>query len=574
MKIRHFLTTNTRAIAIGIFVIVVLITRLAFLGTLPHGMHIDEASFLLNSVSIMESGRDEDNVLFPATLESNLDPKPALYSYLQVPFIALFGPTTFASRLPSFVLSVLSLALIWMLLKKWLSAQHRLLVMGFLLMSPWHIMVSRGTQEVILSFVLSLCAVFCFEKLLSAQDKKSLPWWILGFAASVLSAMYTYHSAKVFLPLLFAGFIALTILPFFNEKASKVKGKVPWSRLAIAGCIPFLMLFLSLVLFSESSARFSTVSVFSNTEPQLLLEEQIRTGTGEAPTLLLRAFYNKPMWYAQVILSNYLLHLSPQFLFFHDSLPTRYIVPYVGLFYIVELALIPIGAVLALKNSKKNTWIWPVLCWTAVAPVAAALTYQEIPNSIRTFPLVLPLTILSAYGVYGLWQLRKNTTARLGLVLLAGVAAQNVAFFGFQFMVQQPNYQPWHRNLAAERLMDRITEISPQYENLNFYIETEMYAYLALRDASVRETLRNTSFTRQDPTVTLQKYHFLTSQCSFPLPTETKNDLYIFPADCPARHGMEVQEYITFKDNVKKYALATFDLQKAIDATKSAGIGQ
>ena len=86
-----------------LILVVAFLLRFVHLETVPRGLHADEASFLINTVSIMETGKDEDGHTLPLILESIKDSKPALYSYLQIPFVAVFGPSDFSSRLPHFL---------------------------------------------------------------------------------------------------------------------------------------------------------------------------------------------------------------------------------------------------------------------------------------------------------------------------------------------------------------------------------------------------------------------------------------------------------------------------------------
>ena len=82
-------------------VIVASVLRLWQLGSVPASPDWDEVALAYNAYSIIQTGRDEYGKLFPFVLQSFADYKPALYMYLAIPTVALFGLETFAVRLPS-----------------------------------------------------------------------------------------------------------------------------------------------------------------------------------------------------------------------------------------------------------------------------------------------------------------------------------------------------------------------------------------------------------------------------------------------------------------------------------------
>lgn len=548
---------NKRNLLIGLVILIILFTRFFFLDKIPRGLYIDEASFLLNSVSILESGKDEDNRPFPLLLESNIDSKPALYSYLQIPFIYIFGQSVFVSRLPSFFLSLVSIVLLYYLSKKWLSKNHQIIFFTLLLLSPWHIVISRGTQEVILSFVFFLLAIIAFEKVLKNIKRRQKYLWILIFLITNLLAMYSYHSYKIFLPLLFIGWSVIVVLQQKNN----------WKRnyfdLICLSLIPLLLSFLIVFISSDSTVRFKTIGFFVNQEPQLILDEQIRTATGYTSTPILRLFYNKLIAYSKETLNIYLKHFSVAFLFFDEAKPIRYLVPFQGLLYMIEIILLPLGFILSTRKQKLAKYFWFVLWWSLVAPIPAALTFQEIPSSIRSFPLLIPILIWISSALELLWKLKKNLLGSLIITIVGFIYIYEISYFIFQLGIQQAQYHPWERNRADEKLAQYLIEVSSQYENVQVYIDSEIYTYIALQSPSFRKQLRLSNKIRHKENFSIGNYNFFYPTCDFPLPTQNNNDIFIFPATCKNRPGLVDKEKITFDDGVAKYMTATFDYKKA-----------
>src|SRR3990167_10599272 len=81
--------------------------RLWGLGKIPEGFHADEAAFGYNAYSLLKTGKDEYGKVIPLVLRSFDDYKGAIYSYLTVPFVALFGLNEFSVRLPTAIAGTL-----------------------------------------------------------------------------------------------------------------------------------------------------------------------------------------------------------------------------------------------------------------------------------------------------------------------------------------------------------------------------------------------------------------------------------------------------------------------------------
>src|SRR3989344_1501138 len=82
-------------------ILIAFVLRFWQLGNVPPSPDWDEVSLGYNALSIMQTGKDEYGQSLPVILRSFDDYKPALYTYLVIPFIKVFGLTTLAVRLPS-----------------------------------------------------------------------------------------------------------------------------------------------------------------------------------------------------------------------------------------------------------------------------------------------------------------------------------------------------------------------------------------------------------------------------------------------------------------------------------------
>ena len=114
-----WLPMNKRILILLAFIIIVAsILRLWQLGKVPSSPDWDEVALGYNSYSIMQTGRDEYGKFLPIILRSFDDYKPALYSYLTIPSILIFGLNVFAVRLPSAIFGILAVIATYFLVKE------------------------------------------------------------------------------------------------------------------------------------------------------------------------------------------------------------------------------------------------------------------------------------------------------------------------------------------------------------------------------------------------------------------------------------------------------------------------
>ncbi len=531
----------TQKLFFGIIFLLAIATRITSLDTVPYGLHADETSFLLNSKAILLTGKDEDSRLFPVALDSIIDPKPALYSYLQIPFIFLFGSSTFVSRLPSIILGILSIAVVFLIFKE--IKQEKLgIIMSFLLaMSPWHIIASRSTQEVILSFFFLCLALLFLIKFLSLKNARSL----FLFAISSLVSMYSYHSAKIILPLFGVGCSFIWLYP--DKKQFK---KYFWKVLLTSAAV-----FMLSLLIINSSDRAMAIGLFSNDKIFARVIEQIYSATEDAPQLVLRLYYNKPASIITEFIHQYLLHLDPIFLFISSGEPKRYLVPYHGLFYTFEFVLLGLGFYHAVKKlpRKLNLMFFLLL---VVAPIPSALTTHETPSIIRVFPMILAFLYLIAVGLLYLYEnVKYKKILSFSLVIIYGLSFGQ---FWLQYSVQQRKIQPWHRNDAYTRISRRVREIESKYDRIMVTNDLRpLYLYFALDNLISIPELQNNPHARDQTQYSLGKFTFNRDSCNFDNIDERV--LYIAEVRCKIENrrlsDLTVIDTISYLDGTPVYDL-------------------
>ena len=82
-----------------VIIFIAAILRLWNVGAMPPGITNDEGGAIYSALSAWKTGRSLDGVFLP--LSFNLDNSfPPVNIYLTAPFIGIFGPNAWASRVP------------------------------------------------------------------------------------------------------------------------------------------------------------------------------------------------------------------------------------------------------------------------------------------------------------------------------------------------------------------------------------------------------------------------------------------------------------------------------------------
>src|SRR3989344_1492032 len=160
-KIKNQKSKIKNILGIIIIIIIALFLRLYQLNSVPPSASLDEVSIGYNAYSILKTGADEYGYKFPLLLRAYDDWRPALYVYLVIPFVKLFGLNVLSVRLPSVIFSVLTVISTYFLVKKLFPGTQKFSIFSskagqfsigeiaaFLLaISPWHIYISRLGHE-------------------------------------------------------------------------------------------------------------------------------------------------------------------------------------------------------------------------------------------------------------------------------------------------------------------------------------------------------------------------------------------------------------------------------------------
>jgi 4-amino-4-deoxy-L-arabinose transferase-like glycosyltransferase len=405
-----------------------LFLRVFKLADFPTGLNADEAAIGYNAYSLLQTGKDEFGHPWPINFQSFNDFKPGLYFYLVLPFVKILGLNEWAVRLPSAILGTLTVLLIYFLVKELFGDKEGeswgLIAAFVLAVSPWHLHFSRGGWETnAATFFMTAGGLFLFKAL-----KK--PKFYLPAIFFLLAAMFTYHSARVIVPLLSLGWL------FLNWPKIWIKRNWPWlSSAAISG-----VFLLGLLLWSMSgqagSSRFSGVGLFADQGP-LWRANELRGQHGNSLLIFAKVIHNQYLEYGIQFLDNYLKHFSGNFLFISGDEIQRNRIPGMGQMYWVELPFLVLGFYFLLKRKPEN---WQFLFWWLIAaPIASALTFQS-PHAIRALSLIIPLSIIISFGLERLWQRQKGNYFLMAMIVFLYLL--NFGFYLRQYYYSYPQVYP------------------------------------------------------------------------------------------------------------------------------------
>ena len=445
---------KTKKIILIVILLLAAFLRLFNLANFPTGINADEAAIGYNAYSLIETGKDEHGASWPIHFKSFGDYKPGLYFYLVLPLVKFFGLNAWSVRLPSALLGILSVFLIYLLVKELFKNEWwGILSAGMLAISPWHLHFSRGGWEVNVATTFILLFVLFFVKSL-----KKISFLIPAGLFLILS-LYTYHSARVV-----ALFLTLALVLFYWKNIFQKKNIKLVSTIIIVGFLFLIPLIISFV-GPAGTARFSGVGLFADSGPLWRVNE-LRVEHGSVASLSTRLIHNRFVGYGVAFLENYFDHFEGNFLFISGDVIPRSRVPETGQLYLFEIPLFLLGLYFLIRDKLKGKIV--LFIWLFMGPVAAALTFQT-PHALRSHNMVIPLAIISAYGLYNLFswlKKQKKIFVIFGSLLIAILISWNVGRYLHQYYVHYPKTYPFAWEEGFDELTSYIEENEDKYEKI------------------------------------------------------------------------------------------------------------
>ncbi|MBR1970988.1 MAG: hypothetical protein IKA18_00265, partial [Clostridia bacterium] len=112
---------ESKALKIAFFAILAIgvLARVLFFWNIPNGINQDEAFAGYNAYSLLKYGIDTSGYAFPVYFTAWGSGMNALETYLAMPFVAIFGITAFAIRIPQVITGIFSIFVIYKLVEKY-----------------------------------------------------------------------------------------------------------------------------------------------------------------------------------------------------------------------------------------------------------------------------------------------------------------------------------------------------------------------------------------------------------------------------------------------------------------------
>lgn len=374
---------KSETIILALIIILGLFLRVYKLDSVPPGLTWDEASLGYNAYSLSQTLKDEYGGFLPLTLKSFGDYKPALYAYLDIPFVLVFGLNEITVRLPS-VLAGIGLIIVSYLLIKEIFKNKWLALSGafFTAISPLSIQFSRAAFESNIAVFLNVLGLFLFVKAL----KK--PKYFFFSAAAFILSLLCYQASKIFVPLIIMG-----LLLFLRKEIKYSRQFFISSGLVI---FSIAAIYMSTFLLGQSD-RLATQNFFAYKRSdeqiqQISKEDNLIPGSNEFE------FLHGEWWaYIRGLSERYLIYFSPKMLFIDSDYSPRHSVPDLGMLNFYGLLFIPFGFYLLWRKEEQQGKI--IFFWLFTATIPAVLS-RDLISAVRGLNLIFPLTILEGFGLY------------------------------------------------------------------------------------------------------------------------------------------------------------------------------
>lgn len=363
-----------------IFVLGALV-RILYIGSIPPGLNQDEASIGYDAYAILHYGIDRNGIHLPIHLIAWGSGQNALYAYLSMPFLLLFGLNPLSVRALAVLMGLLGMWFFYLVMRQLFPSRVAgLAAMFFIAINPWHIMMSRWALESNLLPTLILIAVYFALK--TFQNAK----WSYGFTLMLALSLYAYGTAYFFAPVFALG----TAFLLLYSRTLKLQ-TVLWNGALFA--LLALPIFLFLIINRTGLQGIATpfFSIPRLTMPRVEQISSVFSGQ------LLRSVRDNFADFTQVMLSG------------SDGLPWNSILPY-GYAYPIALPFAAAGLIVMIHSlwmrGRGSTPHAIMLFWLVASVLMACVTNVNI-NRINV--IFYPLILLTAVGF--MWLYRKLRVA-------------------------------------------------------------------------------------------------------------------------------------------------------------------
>lgn len=443
---KKIISINTLVLILILFVGLAL--RILWIDKSPPALNWDEAALGYNAYSLATTGKDEFGNTFPILLRSFDDYKPALYSYLTIPFIKIFGLNHLGIRAVSVISGVTIILFIYLIADQIFKKQKIGLLSALLVATePWSVHFSRVAFEANLGLALFLAGIYF---LLKSQFINRIA--ILGTMFLALSA-YAYHSQKtIFIPF----FLGISFVFWWRIKNNK---KI-WFVCILTAIFLLLPISIQHIQHPETLDRFESTSII----------KVWRSKTNDNQQSYL---YNNPYTLLlQETAARYLSYFSPVNLFVRGTPEPSQHISNFGMFYNFEFVFWTIGLFLLLKKIRRLKFLVLSLL---IFPLPAVITWNWFYPA-RVLPLFSIFSILTAWGMESFYQITKSYLGNKKNFLLwltfAGFFLISTANLLTSLLFYLPYKESGNWQYGMKEIITSVSQVESKYNQVIFETRT------------------------------------------------------------------------------------------------------
>lgn len=380
-----------KLIILSIFVIAIIIRTVKW-PLIVEEINCDEAMTAINAKIISETGCDMYGTSMPVYFEAWLTGgQSALLTYLMSISIKILGFSIMSIRLPSLIISIISIFIFDKLVKIIFTDNYKIRVIMLLVLAlnPWHIMQSSWALDCNLFPHFMLYAIYFLIKGIK-QNKKYLYISTIFFGIT----LYTYGIALYATPI----FLVISYLYLLKNKKIKIFDAIISVLIFITVSCPIILMsiinLLGLHTVKIGSITIQKFEYFRRTEDMLLFSKDF-----------LKTLINNISTTAKLILIN------------EDGLSWNAIhgvgTIYIGSIIFVIIALIEI---ISSKKQKNDNGISIIIIWFITSIIIGILINNVNINRLNI--IWYPTIFLVGYGIYTILKKSKFNKFLVGTILV------------------------------------------------------------------------------------------------------------------------------------------------------------
>lgn len=427
--------------------------RLWQLGNVPMSMTDDEIRLVYSGFSIAHSGKDAFGNFLPLVFHMD-----GASTYGQVPiyltslFFFFLPLNPFTARLPFALSGVLSVVLIYFIIKKILASEKIALASAFALsVSVWSLQLTRFAIEIDIAVVLYLAGILVF-----LYSKKNLKLLLASMILFFL-AFYTYAATKIiFIPI-------IVTLVWYKLKDLAKRDIIIIVVTAILAFGSFA--YLSIAQGGSNYSSAGGAPFFFQDKAKTALSVELERRASNEPNMIKSLFHNKFTYWGRIFTSNYLTAFSPQYLFLDQEASGIYSTWGRGEMYIFELVFVVLGVFYLFSKKRKEFYL--LLLLLLVAPLPSALGVGQATWTSRSGFMVFGLYAFTGAGIYSLLTFFKAKRYQfLMMLIIIALYIYGVGGYLFQYYYDWSQSNAKYFSKSSKDLIYKIDDYKKQGKNV------------------------------------------------------------------------------------------------------------